>query len=419
MKRNWIHVWILAIFLANILIACESPIEILPQNVTATASLIGTDGLGVEVDPVTLQLTHIPEEEPTSRVASTNDGPQNLTQVELLIERTGIPIGETYHFLQISQGTIHPEDNDPYIGVAGPGQYIEQNIGDLVELRVRTDLLDSPLSGEFSDFPPPATVPDSGLTPVRKTGYSFLARVEEDDVIIPFNAPNQLIDMNRLINDLFIGLGEAIQEGVTSDTRIVFGGPNGDGDFRMYFIPHVTHTGLTEGGRNFKGFGFIIAFTVNVLDPALNFIPIGSARVFVPVSLLFAPEQVTGGMTYDIRMDPFSLTGGEYQPENLERITVYARSLLADFTNSYVAEQVRTGMIDALSDLPDENLEAIDDQLDWMSVSLGSFLSLNRTIPDNFDIVLLPEGPLRDSTVLNRVAPFDEDSISVQLAILE
>ena len=55
MKNNWIHVWLLAIFLVNILVACERP-EILPQNVTATARLMGTDGLGEEVEPVTLQL---------------------------------------------------------------------------------------------------------------------------------------------------------------------------------------------------------------------------------------------------------------------------------------------------------------------------------------------------------------------------
>ena len=274
--------------------------------------------------------------------------------------------------------------------------------------------MDSPLSSEFSNFPPPAPVPGSELTPLRTIGHSFLARVEEDDVSIPFNAPDQLIDMDRLITSTFMGLSDSIRAGVTGNTRIALGGSNGDGDFRMYFVPHVTHDGLTEGGRNVKGFGFILAFTVTALDPALNFVPIGSAHVFLPISLLFEPD----GTSYRIAMDPFSLIGGVYQPENLERITVYANSLAADFTNGFIAEQVRTGMINALTNLPDEELEAIDLQLEFLALGINSYLASDSTSPDNFDIILLPEGPVNDTTARNQVAP-TEGSIQVRLAILE
>lgn len=416
MKSNVIRMWLLAIFFINILGACER-VEILPQNVTATARLRGTDGLGEEVEPVTLQLIHIPEGEPTVRVTNSNQGPQNLTQVDLLIERTGIPIGETYYFLQISQGTIHPEDNDPNTGVAGPGPnwYVHQNIGDLVDLRVRTDLLDSPLNSEFSNFPPPIPAPGSELTPIRTAGSSFLVRVEEDDISIPFTAPGQLIDMSRLMTQLFDGLREAIMAGVVTDSRIALGGQNNDGDFRMYFVPHVTHSGLIEGGRNVKGVGFIMAFTVTALDPAFNFAPIGSAHVFLPISLLFEPEDTS----YRIAMDPFSfIAGGVYQPENLDRITVYANSLLANFTNSYIAGEVRTGVINALTNLPDEELEAIDLQLEFLALGINSYLADDRTIPDNFDVILLPQGPVNDNTVRNRVAPITDD-MQLRLVILE
>lgn len=416
MKRTVIYTRLLTIFCFIILSACTE-IELLPQNVTATARLLGTDGLGEEVEPVTLQLIHVPAGEPTARVTSINQGPQNLTQIDLLIERTGIPIGETYYFLQISQGTIHPEGNDPNTGIAGPNPnwYVHQNIGDLGDLRVRTDLLDSPLSSQFSNFPAPIPVPGSELTPIRTAGSSFLIRVEEDDVSIPFTAPAQLIDMRRLITQLFNGLRQAIVAGIGDDSRIALGGQNSDGDFRMYFVPHVTHSGLLESGRNVKGVGFIVAFSVTVLDPALNFVPIGTAHVFMPISLLFEPEDTN----YRIAMDPFSfISGGLYQPENLDRITVYANSLLAGFTNSYIAGEVRTGMINALTNLPDEELEVIDLQLEILALGINSYLDNDRTIPENFDVILLLQRPVDENTVRNRVVPFT-DEVQLRLVILE
>lgn len=118
-------------------------------------------------------------------------------------------------------------------------------------------------------------------------------------------------------------------------------------------------------------------------------------------------------------MDPFSfIAGGVYQPENLDRITVYANSLLANFTNSYIAGEVRTGVINALTNLPDEELEAIDLQLEFLALGINSYLADDRTIPDSFDVILLPQGPVNDNTVRNRVAPITDD-MQLRLVILE
>lgn len=404
-------------FLLLIPLAECDGIETLPQNVTATARLSGTDGVGIEVTPTTFQITHIPEGDPSARVTSVTSGPQNLTGISLTITRTGIPIAETFHFLQLSHGMINPEDNNIWTSIAGPYEFVEQNIGDLIELRVETGSLDSPLTDDFADFPAPMSVPESEIMPVRTVGSSFLARVGEDDVIIPSDAPDQLIDINRLLGSLFIGLREEIRAGVEENNRIILGGPDGNGDFRMYFVPHIMHKGFSDSGRNIKGVGFIIAFTVTALDPVLNFATIGTAHVFLPISLLFEPD----GADYRIAMDPFSLIDGVHQPENLDRIVVYANSPLGEVAGGKIAFQVRAGMVNALSNMTSDALEAIDLQLEFLAVGINSYLDDDRPIPDNFDVILIPEGPPKADIMINRI-PFDEDDIpgkALRLVILE
>ncbi len=378
------------------------------QSATATGALNTTDGLGDPTGQITLTVSRSSNTDSSPRVASVPlANAQNLAGLTLSVNRTGIPLSETYIFLSISRGTIHPESNDLDLAIAtgsDPISFVNNHIGDLAAVRVRADLIDSPLEQNFSNFLPAPSL--GGLQGVRHPGASFLARFEENDFAIPFtnSDPASLIDMSRLTRQIFNTLSNGISEALAGDSRVRLGGNDGAGQFRMYFVPHITHTQLSPPNRNVKGFGYIFSFSIDLFVGPVR---VGKTDVHIPLSILFEPDTSLPGF-YRVRMDPFSFTGATTPPDNLPRIVVYGN----------FAEEVRTRIVSALSQLPQNTLDDLETQLSLLGDALSLQLPSEREIPENFDVFLVPETLPLNATVLNQVMP-TASGIPVKLLILE
>jgi len=223
--------------IASIVLSACNGVEIQDQMVTATGRVMGTDGTGAPAQPVTLTLTHDPGAS-NPRVVVASGGLQNVTGIEVGVQRTGIPLAESFVLLNISQPTLQPEGNDPDASVAGGADstFVRRNIGDLAESVVDTALLDAPLSHTVGGLPP--AVPAGELSPVRTAGTTVFARIEEDDFRLPFSDPSLLIDVQRLATLFFDALSGAVT-GAAAAPGAQFrpAGADGARSFRMFFVP--------------------------------------------------------------------------------------------------------------------------------------------------------------------------------------
>ena len=386
-------------------------VDVEPSVASAVARVTGTDGTGAAGGPVTLALDHAPGTA-SPRVATAAGGLQNVTGIDLAVTRSGVPLAETYVLLTLSQSRVGPESGDVNTATAGPA-FVRRHVGDLARAVVETSLLDAPLTDAFADFPPPVPAGDE-LRPVRPHGESYLARIEEDDPAIPFNDPGALTDVSRLAGML----SGAILAGVTTaaaapGAAFRLGGADGAGELRTYFVPHMTHSTATLPARNVQGVGFIVALTVDVLDPLANTVPIGTADVFIPLSLLF--EKDGGAAPFRLFVDPVSMVGSTANPpDNVERVFVSGRGGLLD---ALIAGEVRSAVVAAITALPAGTLATVDAGLELLAAVLDATLGeAAAAVPDDFDVILLPEGPL-DGVERNRLAG-GGDGIPARLHVL-
>lgn len=392
---------IITVMLTFLFVHCEGDLQ--PQNVSVTGSIIGEDGAYTPVPPLNLVLTHIPEGASSPRVIQLETGIQNQLSKILSVQRAGIPLTEEYWFMNISRVEPRPgSEEEPYAESTGDFQWIRKHTGDLSLLGLRPDLIDSPLSDTINFEP---------ATGLRLTGSSYLCRVQENDVIIPFTDASAVIDMSRLTGGISGAFGNIVTTAVNGLSFITMGGADGAGDFRMYFVPHITHTALNDQERNIKGVGFVFRFTANV-TVGLN---ITEFMVYIPVSVLMEPVQATGGgERYEVFLDPFSMIGGVIPPDNLNRITVTAAGLF----DGIVADQVRNSIVNAINNTPQSDLDNLEVLAGGLAALINSFRDGNPPVPDDWDVILLPPRQMNRSINQNLISPAP-GGIPINLAILE
>jgi hypothetical protein len=372
------------------------------QSVTVTGSILGEDGAYTPVPPVNLMLTHNPEGNSSLRVIDSQSGIQNQKSVNLLVERTGIPLTEEYWFMNISRLEPRPDFEDEMTAAAaGDIEWLRDHVGDLSLLGLRPDMIDSPLSDSI-------IFESSSL--LRLTGHNYLCRVQEDDVVIPFNDPSSVIDISRLTGGISSAFGTIVTTAVNNIPNITLGGPGGAGDFKMYFVPHVLHSALSDQ-RNIKGIGFVFRFTANVTIG----VNIDEFMVYIPISILMEPVAATGGgMRYEVFLDPLSMIGVIIPPDNLNRITVTANGLF----DSAVASEVRNSIVDAMNNIPQNNLDQLEQLAGGLAALINSFHENNPPIPDDWDVMLLPQRQLNGNLNENLISPA-ANGLQISLVLLE
>lgn len=369
-----------------LLVGCNEG-SVQPSTVTATARVTGTDGVGTPSPPLVFSLNHAPDV-PSPRVVSTEDGMQNVSGMDLTIQRTGVPFAEAYVALTLSRSQLWPESNDPNAAVAG-GTFVRDRVGDIAMTKVDPTLLTSPLTDTFSDFPP-ALPADNELAPNRPHAVSYLARIEEDDPAIPFRDPGAVTDVSRLSGILSGAILSGVTTAANSSGAFRMGGADGAGDLRTYFVPHITHSTLTLPDRNVKGFGLIVAVTVDIVGVAGNPLPLAVADVFVPVSVLFEPDD--GPAPFRIFADPFSMIGSANVPaDNLARVFVSGRGGLLD---GAVIQTVSASVMSGIAGLPTATIAQVDAGLGLLAAVFDATLGDEAAeVPEDFDVILLPELP--------------------------
>lgn len=375
-----------------------------PQRVNATGTLRGTDGTGAAVAPITLNVTSRPGEQSAPRVVSRQGGTQNVQAMDLSVERTGIPMNETYFLLTITEPESLPSD-DPVPALIGPqATFSKNNTGDMAVIRMRIDPIDAPLQDTFTAFPP---------AQLRLLATAALAKVEEDDVVVPFSDASRPLDLSRLSQTLLDTVTQRVTAAVNANGNVRLGGSGNDGDFRLHYVPHLIHRGLRQQGRNVKGFAFIFEATVEAAPVG---IAMNTARIYIPVSFLFEPgPAVGGGQLYELMVDPFDFLGSNIAPENLDRIAVVSEGLF----DEQIGQTIRSEIVNAISNTPADQLDTVEAQADLLGAAINSFRGGNRPVPDNFDILVLPEQvPPEDQTFRNVVLPANEGR-PIRLLILE
>ncbi|MEJ2615089.1 MAG: hypothetical protein P8Z35_09025, partial [Ignavibacteriaceae bacterium] len=180
--------------------------------------------------------------------------------------------------------------------------------------------------------------------------------------------------------------------------------------FKMYFVPHVLHSALSDQ-RNIKGIGFVFRFTANVTIG----VNIDEFMVYIPISILMEPVAATGGgMRYEVFLDPFSMIGGIIPPDNLNRITVTANGLF----DSAVASEVRNSIVDAMNNIPQNNLDQLEQLAGGLAALINSFHENNPPIPDDWDVMLLPQRQLNGNLNENLISPA-ANGLQISLVLLE
>ncbi len=395
------RLYVVQALLAGCLFIAGCHVELQPQSATATARVIGTDGVGTPAAPLTLSLSHTPQQG-SLRVVENAGALQNVTAIEVSVERTGIPFAETFYFSSISRPTLYPETGSTDVSLIGgnDAQYVLRHVGDLAESYVESALIDDALFHRFEDFPP--ATPGGEINPVRPHGASYFARIEEDNRSLPFDDGALMIDFRRLATSVSGGITAGLAAAAAADdARFRLGGADNSGSIRVYFVPHVTHSTLTLPERNVKGVGLIYAATLDILSPIPGVL-LGAADVYIPISILFEPQPENDPGLFRLFLDPFSMAPtGAHTPDNLDRILVVGHGPLA----AQIASQVHPDLVEALSNLPEQEIAAMETNLSLLGDVLSlEFDDLPKPVPADYDVFLAPSNAL-DGVVRNRILP--------------
>jgi hypothetical protein len=226
-----------------LLAACDS---IAPTNIAVTGRMIGDAGTD------SLFMTHDAAAESTPHVAmKTTSGTGNLGTLSIAIQRQGAAPAVGYELLAIV--------NDLSVGggglgggsqgSAGDASFHLRNIGSLA--KVSYYWFEDSGESAFFDLPAPGDI--------SLTGSAWLARVRgnEEQVRVPFvdevndsdlfldaacltGGDDPCFDMATLAAELHASYGASFSDFADENMLVSLGGPAGDGNFRLDYIPALT-----------------------------------------------------------------------------------------------------------------------------------------------------------------------------------
>jgi hypothetical protein len=357
--------------------------------VTATATVSGADGVGAPT-AATFTLSHDVDETPTERVDARRTLVNSVTGYDVVVTRTGLPIDETFILLNISRPAVLPGSDSPQPSIASEDlRYIVDHVGQLTSLSVDTVRADAPLTATRTNPFPVA----------QRTGFTMLARWEADDPCMAFSDPSQPIDVSRFQDQVFTTLSTVFVAADAASDRFSLSGSGDDGDFELHFVPHARHSTRVEFGMPLNGFTLIFSATVRVLT--------GEARIFVPLSVLFAPlPSVGGGTSLTGFLDLVEL-GAE--SEDRGRVTVLA--------DGGAGNVIREEIVGVVGTMPAARREALATAMGAFSAALNSVRPDGGAgrLPETARVVLFP-GPAPQGAQ-NRLIP--DAGLQPRLCILD
>jgi hypothetical protein len=328
---------------ALLLCACNT---ISPTDISTTGTLAGSNG---NVD-LTMAHDGAAEGAPQIVVASPT-GTGDLNRLSIEIARQGAAPAVGYELLTVvNEFTVAGGGGLVRQGVAGNIGFHRQNTGKLAKVSYYwyED------SGESAAFSLPAG--QGGF--FRVPGNAWLARVRSNDeqVRVPFTdtsaaAGNFLtaacltggddpcFDMATLAGALFANFSASFTGFANADPLVSLGGPAGDGNFRLDYIPSIPlRSGPCNNPRIIPGFGFVFTGTVTygAILAAFDI----SLPILFAIDTIPAPGGITEFATFVL---PFDAVGTCHEFQSVGPIVVRASTPLG-IGATEAANAIRTGL---------------------------------------------------------------------------
>ncbi len=304
------------------LVGC-TPIQTLPPSIDVSGRVQGVDGTGQAVPDSVLTLRHTSPAPEPHLAFRRNPGIQDVKRLSLsATASTGLPFGEEWHFLHLSRDAQRPGADPVLIEFSGDPGWVRENVGDLAWLIIRKNDVSLP-SDSFSNFP---------IASLRPSGTTILARVEDDDPILPWVRGNcgpleamplavtlrnlappggvDCFDMQSLASTLFNNVAITVANSAKgSNAQVTL--------HQLAIVPHVPST-PAGAGAPLPGFGFVYQA---VLEPDSGASFTGRLTLSVPLSLHW--RRLADGR-FNVIVDPFGPAFPDTALVSGNRVTVGA-----------------------------------------------------------------------------------------------
>jgi len=381
----------LAALVAILLTGC-TPIATLPPSIDVAGRVHGVSGTGQAVPDFVVSLRHTQPAAESRLVYRRGPSIQDVRRISLeATASNGLPFTEEWHFIHLSRVAQRPGDEPVLIEFSGEPGWVRAHVGNLAWLVIRKNDLSLP-SDSFSNFPPAS---------LRPGGATVLARVEDDDPILPWArttcgppevmplavtlrtlAPPGGVDCfdmqsltSTLLNNIAVTVANAAKGSSADVTR-----------HRMFIVPHVPSTPMA-GQTPLPGIGFVYEATLVPTVGGTDVAPFtGSLTLSIPLTLHWLRS--ANGSLFDI-LDPVGPASPHATMVNATRVTVHA----TDGTIAAAAAQsLRLAVSAAIAAAPMPTGPA--------GIPLSSFLDLLFTeslvrpsggLPANFSLLAVPE----------------------------
>jgi hypothetical protein len=355
-----------------------------PKSITVEGRVKGNNGNYQPLPDFTMSLSHTAAGTEPHLVFKSEPGMlQDIKQVTLsATASTGLPFNESWHFICITHPGQRPGANPAIVEFSQEPGFVDRNVGEIAWLRIRKNDVHLP-SDSFSNF---------ASASIRGGGTCLLARVEDDDFVLPWhraqgtaleNMPlsatlrsladaggSDPFDMqsltSTLLNNIAVIAADAAQD---HSARIT--------EHRIAVVPHMPST--SDGNHDsLPGICFIYEGS---METAL-----GHLTLSVPLTINWFRD-ATGTLT--VTLDPLGAPALGQIQVNDKRVTVTSTD--ADFIHNF-GESIRQSVSNAITMATMPTGPG--------GIPITSFLALLFTestirpsggLPSNFSLLAIPE----------------------------
>ncbi len=288
---------------------------------------------------------------------------QRLESIELDSRPPGVSLAGPFHGEHLgilhSGGALLITDDPPGTTSLDPTGFVPANLGDVYVLRAR-----------------PGEQVEAEVGVAAGVGHGWLVRVHDDAPVAPWEGGTAGVRdlaealLKRMAFEMDSGVGNSAVGGVTLSQVI---------NHRLHAVPHVESDHIAGAAAFATGFGFIYSSQVRA-GPL-------RATIQVPLSLhVFGDSQGTLFGAIDPLSTP-TVLGQSVAWRNIERVRVSVND--DGPIGTAMAGAIREAVVDAISTatLPTLGGLTLDSYLPiWLAAAADT-----PTLPDAFDLVLVPE----------------------------
>lgn len=355
-----------------------------PKSIAVEGRVKGNNGNYQSLPDFTMSLSHTADGTEPHLLFRPEPGMlQDIKQVTLsATASTGLPFNESWHFICITHQGQRPGASPAIIEFSQEPGFIDRNVGEMAWLRIRKNDVHLP-SDSFSNFAPAS---------IREGGTCLLARVEDDDFVLPWHraqgtalenmpltatlrpladaAGSDPFDMQSLTSTLLDNIAVIAADAAQDRSAHIT-------EHRIAIVPHMPST--SDGSHDpLPGICFIYEGSMETV--------LGHLTLSVPLTVNWFRD-VTGTLT--VTLDPLGAPALGQIQVNDKRVTVISSD--ADFIHNF-GESIRQSVSSAITMATMPTGPG--------GIPITSFLALLFTestirpsggLPSNFSLLAIPE----------------------------